>query len=907
MSQELSNGVARIDSGGKRGTAFLYDNKYLLTCCHNIGDTSNINVVFQSERNIFEYGVPVKLIRQIPNPQGDLALLEIEVDLPNHIKPLPIADQSKYSDKDNFSTFGFPNYNPHNGASSFGIISNTQSRNNHGIPQIQLSNSNDITSGFSGSPIYDDRLRRVIGMIQVIADTDGYARGTEVSFGIPIDFIKSKITELKIKRREKESHLVLDQELTKLNEIDPDSFIGREKEVIKINELINKYKRVVLSGIGGIGKTNLALGVAHHRRDNYNYIIWITVNDKIQSTIINQLRLNIQFEEDEQKTLDENFADFMKGLEKRLDGKVLLVIDNANKLSDFMETNVIDVLREVKWDTLFTSRARPDQDVIKSFNVKTLDFESCKAVFYQYNQKKDDEALKKLLNFIDYHTLLVKLIARAGAKLSINEIYSLLSEKTLRAPKLQGAIYDKKTKSKIRLHSHLVNELFALEENFSELEKTYLQYFSILPSFDIPYSDIQKIFNISDKDDLELWETLKELEMKGWLIQGLDQEQQLDTFKMHPIIQESVKSNLPFRAEENIPLIKGLTYLLQIYPDIDPFDREKYLPFAENIIRNFNSSIKEFYALKLAIVSIMVGPLRKFSSAEIILKDVLSSINDEFRGLKRLAQAYLSHVYWCIDKYELSREIIYSVINDEASKLTHTLYTESKIYNYLGLIQRKMLKSKESIEAYNTSIEILKSDNSLNQRRRELAIAARYNNLAFVYFFGTKDKWKGISLLNQSKEIREKYSARPSSMGVTYSNLANFYAQVNEFVIAEKYLRKCIEIRKKIYPPDHEIWAFTYKPFAMILRGTDKLNEAKEIIEKAIAIKDDKYPEIHTSKYAYYEEYSKILFELKMYSKAEEVATKSIKALKLRKKVDENKLKELTKNLENIKIKIYGA
>ena len=51
--------------------------------------------------------------------------------------------------------------------------------------------------------------------------------------------------------------------------IQPTSFVGREQEMEKVKKLLNEYKLVTLIGIGGTGKTRLALEVAQDQLPNF--------------------------------------------------------------------------------------------------------------------------------------------------------------------------------------------------------------------------------------------------------------------------------------------------------------------------------------------------------------------------------------------------------------------------------------------------------------------------------------------------------------------------------------------------------------------------------------------------------------------------------------------------------------
>jgi predicted ATPase len=61
------------------------------------------------------------------------------------------------------------------------------------------------------------------------------------------------------------------------------SFIGREKELTEITNLIAKNRLVTLMGIGGIGKTSLSLQIGHNLLKEYPEGIWFIGLDSLSS------------------------------------------------------------------------------------------------------------------------------------------------------------------------------------------------------------------------------------------------------------------------------------------------------------------------------------------------------------------------------------------------------------------------------------------------------------------------------------------------------------------------------------------------------------------------------------------------------------------------------------------------
>ncbi len=63
------------------------------------------------------------------------------------------------------------------------------------------------------------------------------------------------------------------------------SFIGRQKEQREVINLLNKNRLVTLAGVGGIGKTRLAIQVGHQLRPDYAHGVWFVPLDSISDPL----------------------------------------------------------------------------------------------------------------------------------------------------------------------------------------------------------------------------------------------------------------------------------------------------------------------------------------------------------------------------------------------------------------------------------------------------------------------------------------------------------------------------------------------------------------------------------------------------------------------------------------------
>jgi DNA-binding winged helix-turn-helix (wHTH) protein len=119
------------------------------------------------------------------------------------------------------------------------------------------------------------------------------------------------------------------------------SFIGREKEIAKIKQLLASTRLLTLTGTGGCGKTRLALQVAGEMLDSYPDGGWLVEFAPLplgDATLVPQAVANVfAVKEQAGRDLSETVAEWLQS--KRL----LLVLDNAEHLLGAC-TQVADLL-----------------------------------------------------------------------------------------------------------------------------------------------------------------------------------------------------------------------------------------------------------------------------------------------------------------------------------------------------------------------------------------------------------------------------------------------------------------------------------------------------------------------------------------------------------------------------------
>ena len=110
-------------------------------------------------------------------------------------------------------------------------------------------------------------------------------------------------------------------------------FIGRESEIDKMHYIMEKNQLLFLSGIGGIGKTELAKQYANRYRNEYNTIIFAVFNKDIVSLVNDEILIN-HIEKDEKESDIDYFKRKIEILKQIVTDKDLIMIDNFDVDSD---------------------------------------------------------------------------------------------------------------------------------------------------------------------------------------------------------------------------------------------------------------------------------------------------------------------------------------------------------------------------------------------------------------------------------------------------------------------------------------------------------------------------------------------------------------------------------------------
>lgn len=257
-----------VSGRGGWGTGFFVAPGLILTCAHVVKAANGelIRVRWQGWEDWAEAVVE----RSVPEPD-DLALLRF-VSLAEANLPCVALDGAIQS-RDPLYLFGFPDQDFDNGCP---VTFSCEGLTGDQPPLIKFA-LGQVRPGMSGSPLLNQRSGKVCGMVKFTRD-----RSMDLGGGaIPVSAILAQFPELvALQQQFHQQDLRWSRSVAALLDAVPENlphsgvveFVGRAEAMAKLDQMLQQGDRVAVSaiaGMGGMGKTELALQYALSHREQY--------------------------------------------------------------------------------------------------------------------------------------------------------------------------------------------------------------------------------------------------------------------------------------------------------------------------------------------------------------------------------------------------------------------------------------------------------------------------------------------------------------------------------------------------------------------------------------------------------------------------------------------------------------
>ncbi len=319
-------------------------------------------------------------------------------------------------------------------------------------------------------------------------------------------------------------------------------FFGREKELFELREMLAQGGRYLVSGIGGIGKTELMRQFLKCCEEEalVDCICVIQYERGFADSLVRA------FPEIRGADREKNFREALARIRMHAGEKILIVIDNMNRIRK--EDPDIGMLCKLPGTIFVTSRYQ-EMEGFETYQLRAIEKEAGSLIFRDNYGKKltqnDKKALELILSEdIWRHTLTLRLLGGvAGTRnWTVHELLERLQkgEKPVSLKEQEGYIGLKQVYRRMYAVS-------GLKRNMDSL----LRVFAALPyeSYGIAFAE-QYLGGFID-GGMDMASSLERLWVSGWL------EKRESGYSMHPFIAECILEK-PLREKELMPFFASV-------------------------------------------------------------------------------------------------------------------------------------------------------------------------------------------------------------------------------------------------------------------------------------------------------------------------------------------------------------
>ena len=640
-------------------------------------------------------------------------------------------------------------------------------------------------------------------------------------------------------------------------------FVGRHSQLEELlakldpEDLEDCCQRVAIAGLGGVGKTQIALEAAFRiqKASPDCSVFWVSatsaasfekgfhdIGQALQICGINEDKADI-------KSLVKAF------LSQEIAGRWLLIIDNADdvemlysRANESDESSGSHALADYlpfsqKGSILFTTRNR--EAAVKQAGVDVV-------IVQEMSEGDSQELLQTSLidkGLIGGKDIIAKLLDNlTHLPLAIKQAAAYMNQNSMSIFDYLG-LYEANDEDLI----HLLSADFEDQGRYREvknpivstwlisfhqissrnpLAEEYLYFMSCVAQQDIPRSLLPPA---TKRKELEAIGTLKAYAF----ITNRDGQ---DSYDIHRLVQIAVRNCLKTRNELSLWSGRALMQVAKVFPYPKHENRATwtiYLPHAQSVLsfQEYSGDFEESQQDLLFNVGECFQIRGKYAEAEGMYRQtlelmekalgqehpsMLASMNSlaiVLRGQGKYKEAERMHQR----ALELSEKVLGQEHPDTLCSM-----------NNLALVLRRQGKYKEAEQMHQRALEL--SEKVLGQEHPDTLCSM--NNLALV--LDSQGKYKEAERMHQwALELREKVLGRehPSTLG-SMDNLALVLRHQGKYKEAERMHQWALELREKVLGREHPSTLDSMDNLALVLRHQGKYKEAERMHRRALELRE---------------------------------------------------------------------
>lgn len=597
--------------------------------------------------------------------------------------------------------------------------------------------------------------------------------------------------------------------------------------------LVLSGESVLLYGIGGIGKTEMAKSVLKKIYSlpcdvtGIYQIAWVTyTNGNLKDSLIEALP-------DAKRNIDRDDAwEYICNKIQTQREKLLIVIDNVETIEQDQD---IERLGDLPCRILVTSRTENIGGLHRR-HVGRLPEDDCRRIFYHYYVgNHDNYYLDKILVLIEYHTVMLELLAKTAnmEEKTLPEFYKLLVEKGFRMSNEEVGSHHPLLQSEKRVTEQL-KILFTISKCRIQ-DKDLLCQLSVIPAIPFQYKVVRNWIEIQHKSQLEY------LVKTGWL---KSDGKLVSTYIMHSVIASAIRfQNEDHLYEKCRYVIHSITKEMECGEQDHGSEKAYLIPFSwsiSDVLRNHLCDEQDAeFLTNLAYIYYDIG---NYDNAYLFFQRALK-IDVQVSGSNSITVSsdYYNLADICYNMYQFSKSLLF---------LRKSLAIRKKYYSsgdieivvvikLLAGVYVKLNRPDRAEALYSWAADKFER----NPETDILQLSTHYSDMASFFrergYLGDYDKAR-IYYQKAEQGMKQIYGDRPHpEMAAFYDEYALLYDNMGKYSEALSLFQKALEIKQKTLKREHPDIVQSYGSIGLIYyelteydKALDYLNEALEIADK---------------------------------------------------------------------------
>ncbi len=629
-----------------------------------------------------------------------------------------------------------------------------------------------------------------------------------------------------------------------------DKFVGREAELEKLHKQLQTSQQVAIvavAGMGGVGKTELAIQYAKQHLQKYQGgVCWLSaqgIDVRIQILRFAELKFKLIAPDDWE------LADRLRYCwQNWQQGEVLLVFDNVTEYKKQVQPYLPP--ESPRFKVLLTTREKFDRtlpqlplDVLKPLAAMKL----LKLLVDRERLKSEPWVARKICKFLGYLPLALELVGRyldTMPDLSLDTLQKRLMKKRLEHEAIAKA-------NPLMRYEYGVPEAFALSwEQLDENAQKKGCGLSLFALADIPLP----VEAIENDEQQEVWEKA----IADLLQLHLLQRQSKGIYKLHPLIRQFFQMKLDESSEADEVKTSFVAQAVGVAKRIlQQSNREEilnltlYIPhLAELATDLFRYLSDEDLITPFTRLGWFYKGQGLYQQAEPWLQQCVEVTKNRLglehphivTSLNNLAGLYKStgHYRKAEPLYQQALELSKRLLGDEHPLVAASLHNLAGLYEYTG-------RYREAEPLYQQALEL--SKRLLGDEHPFVAVSL--HNLAGLYK-STGRYREAEPLYQQALELSKRLLGdEHPDVATSLNNLAELYRSRGYYRKAEPLYQQALELRKRLLGEEHPDVATSLDSLAGLYSSTGRYGEAEPLYQQALELRKrllgEEHPDVSTT------------------------------------------------------------